>query len=50
MMTCSASSLLWGSLAPYMGKLLPAKLTCVVFTISTAGVMATRQQKNSESR
>ncbi|CAE7196603.1 tetA [Symbiodinium necroappetens] len=39
MMTCSASSLLWGSLAPYMGKLLPAKLTCVVFTISTAGVM-----------
>jgi len=39
MMTCSASSLLWGSLATYMGKLLPAKLTCVVFTISTAGVM-----------
>ena len=39
MMTCSASSLLWGSLAPYVGTILPAKLICVVFSISTAGVM-----------
>ena len=40
MMICSASSLLWGSLAPYVGTLLPAKLICVFFSMSTAGVMA----------
>ncbi|CAE7667553.1 tetA [Symbiodinium pilosum] len=39
MMICSASSLLWGSLAPYVGTLLPAKLICVFFSMSTAGVM-----------
>lgn len=39
MMTCSASSLIWGSLAPYVIGLCPANVVCMLFSLFSAAAM-----------
>eukprot|EP00440_Ansanella_granifera_P044343 gb/GFBE01048060.1/.p1 GENE.gb/GFBE01048060.1/~~gb/GFBE01048060.1/.p1 ORF type:complete len:552 (+),score=82.91 gb/GFBE01048060.1/:1-1656(+) len=39
MMTCSASSLIWGSVVTFVGEALPAKAACVIFSFGSACVM-----------
>eukprot|EP00434_Breviolum_minutum_P042080 symbB.v1.2.037438.t1/scaffold5434.1/size28417/1 len=39
MMTCSASSLIWGSVAPYVISLCPANVVCMLFSLFSAAAM-----------
>ncbi|CAJ1434101.1 unnamed protein product [Effrenium voratum] len=39
MMICSGSSLLWGTLAPYVVGLFPPKLCCVFFSLCSSSIM-----------